>query len=254
MGPVSQAAELLAAARHAVVLTGAGISTPSGIPDFRSPASGLWEHADPDVVASLASFRRNPQAFYEWLRPLLQVAIQARPNPAHRALVAMERLGLVQTVITQNIDGLHQLAGSRHVLELHGNLRQAVCLDCCRPTPADRLIAGLLAAGGAPPCPHCGGTLKPDVVLYGEMLPAGVLQEAEAEAMACDLMLVVGSSLTVVPASLLPQVAVRHGARLIMVNRTPTELDCRADVVLRDDVAQALPAVAEACAGSRHKR
>ena len=244
---MERAAALVAAAQHGVILSGAGISTPSGIPDFRSPASGLWRRSEPEAVASLDSFCRNPQAFYTWLRPLLLKIAQASPNPAHQAVARLESQGRVQAVITQNIDGLHQQAGSRRVLELHGRLRQATCLHCGRHTPTEGLIDAFLATGSVPACPHCRGLLKPDVVLYGEQLPADVLQEAEAQAQACDLMLVAGSSLSVVPASLLPRWATSHGARLIIVNRTPTGLDARADVVLRDDLALVLPAIAQAC-------
>lgn len=244
---IERAGALLSSARHAVALTGAGISTPSGIPDFRSAASGLWRQADPMVVASLAGFRRSPAAFYDWLRPLAGQVARAEPNPAHRALAALERAGRLQAVITQNIDGLQQRAGSRRVLELHGHLRTATCLQCRRQTATEGLLDAFLASGEVPHCVHCGGVLKPDVVLFGEFLPLDVLQAAEAEAAACDLVLVVGSSLTVAPASLLPEVAVERGARLVIVNRERTDLDGRADVVLHEDVAEALPALAAAC-------
>ncbi len=244
---VAQAASLIAAARHAVALTGAGISTPSGIPDFRSPTSGLWQQADPMVVASLAGFRRDPAAFYRWLLPLARQMVEARPNPAHQALAALERAGRLAAVITQNIDGLHQTAGSQRVLELHGQARTATCLRCRTQAPTEQALLAFVATGEVPHCPACGGVLKPDVVLYGELLPVSVLQEAEREAAACDLMLVAGSSLAVTPASLLPETALEHGARLIIVNREATHLDRRAEVALHEDVAAALPAIARAC-------
>lgn len=244
---VERAAALLRSARRAVALTGAGISTPSGIPDFRSPASGLWEQADPMVVASIQGFRRNPQAFYDWLRPLVRQMLEAAPNPAHRALAGLEQNGLLRAVITQNIDGLHQRAGSRRVLELHGHVRTATCVRCGSKVPAGPLIGQLVTSREVPRCGRCGGALKPDVVLFGEMLPGDVLEEAEKEAEACDVMLVAGSSLTVAPASLLPEMALGHGARLVIVNRDPTDLDRAAEVVLHEDVAEALPAIARAC-------
>lgn len=244
---VERIARLVVTARHVVVLTGAGISTPSGIPDFRSPTDGLWQQANPEVVASLDGFRRNPQAFGAWLRPLAQKIMLAQPNPAHHALAELEKAGLVRTIITQNIDGLHQRAGSHRVLELHGHLRQATCLRCRRRTPTARLLEAFVASGEVPLCRHCGGVLKLDVVLFGETLPVDVLQEAQEEALACDLMWVAGSSLTVAPAALLPQWAVDRGARLVIVNRTATDLDARADVLLGEDVAEALPAIAAAC-------
>lgn len=239
-------AGLVAQGERVVVLTGAGISTPSGIPDFRSPHVGLWQRVDPGVVASIEGFRRDPEGFYAWLRPLVQKIMLAEPNPAHRALAALERAGRVHTIVTQNIDGLHQKAGSRHVLELHGHLRQATCQRCHRQVPTVRLIDAFLARGEVPRCPQCTGILKPDIVLFGELLPAGVLQQAEDEARKCDLMWVVGSSLTVAPASLLPRIALGHGARLIVMNRTATDFDGFADVVLRGDVAEVLPTVAAA--------
>lgn len=244
---IERAATLLRSARHAVALTGAGISTPSGIPDFRSPASGLWQQADPMVGASIYGFRRSPQAFYDWLRPLVRQVLEARPNLAHVALARLEHDGRLRAVITQNIDGLHQRAGSRRVLELHGHTRTATCLRCGRKVPAEPLIAEVLASPAVPRCRECGGALKPDVVLFGEMLPLDVLEEAEREARACDVMLVAGSSLTVAPASLLPEMAREHGARLVIVNREPTGLDRSAEVVLHADVAEALPAIAQAC-------
>jgi len=245
---VDQAARLVVAARRVVVLTGAGISTPSGIPDFRSPREGLWQQADPEEVASLEAFRCSPQAFCAWLRPLLAQIVPARPNPAHEALAALERAGRVRTIITQNIDGLHQKAGSQRVLELHGHLRQATCLRCHHQTPTAGLLERFLDTGEVPRCPRCDGVLKPDIVLYGELLPPDVLREAEEEAMDCDLMWVVGSSLSVAPASLLPQWAIDHGARLLIVNRAATPLDGQAEVVIRADVAQVLPDIARACA------
>jgi NAD-dependent deacetylase len=173
--------------------------------------------------------------------------VQAQPNPAHLSLAALQRAGLVRTIVTQNIDGLHQRAGARRVLELHGHLRRATCLQCRHRLPASGLLQAILATAAVPRCPRCGGLVKPDVILFGEVLPAGVLRKAERETLASDLVWVIGSSLTVVPASLLPSRALDNGARLIVVNRTPTPLDHRAEVVLRDDVAQALPAIAAVC-------
>lgn len=242
---LARAAELLRGARCAVALSGAGISTPSGIPDFRSPGAGLWEHADPFIVASLSGFRRRPQAFYDWVRPLARRIVQAQPNPAHRALAQLEAAGRLRAIVTQNIDGLHQRAGSQCVHEVHGHLRTATCLRCRRQVPAGGLLAALLAEGGAMPGRTCGGTLKPDVVLFGELLPADVWAAAEAVVDRCDVLLAVGSSLEVAPVSGLPLRAVGHGARLIIVNREPTALDDLADVVIRGDVAAVLPALVE---------
>ncbi len=243
---VSRAAELIGQSRHAIALTGAGISTPSGIPDFRSPGSGLWENADPSVVASIDGFRRNPRAYYEWRRPLLTTVRNARPNAAHVALSELERRELLHAVITQNIDGLHQRAGSRRVLEVHGRGHELICLECRQVVEDDDQIAASLALGEVPLCPGCGGLLKPNVVLFGELLPLDVLAKVDAEMRRCDLVIVVGSSLEVYPACLWPEQAVQRGARAIIVNYQPTYLDDMADVSIHEDVAQVLPAIVEA--------
>jgi len=172
---IERAAQLILHARHTVALTGAGHSTPSGIPDFRSPGSGLWEKVNPMAVASIFVFRLQPQAFYDWIRPLVRLMLNAKPNPAHRALAEMEEMGLLQAVITQNIDGLHQRAGSRRVLELHGHMREATCIRCYKVVPARALINKFLADGQVPVCEDCGGVMKPNVILFGEQLPVRVL-------------------------------------------------------------------------------
>jgi NAD-dependent deacetylase len=241
---VRRAADMLRGANAAVALSGAGISTPSGIPDFRSPRSGLWEHVDPYAVASVFGFRQHPEAFYGWIRPLARTILEASPNPAHVALARLEADGTLRSVVTQNIDGLHQRAGSRRVHELHGHLRRATCVNCGRCVSADGLIAGLVECNEIPRC-ACGGVLKPDVVLFGEMLPADVWAAAERDVDACDLLLVAGSSLEVVPASDLPLRAAGHGARIIIVNYEPTAMDDLADLVIHEDVADVLPRVAD---------
>lgn len=235
------ARELIHASPYTVALTGAGISTPSGIPDFRSPGSGLWEHADPMEVASQAVFRYHPERFYDWIRPLVQGWTNSTPNPAHWALARLEKAERLQCVVTQNIDDLHQAAGSSRVLQIHGNLREAVCLNCFTLHGADSLMRWLGQPRGVPRCDLCGGVLKPNVILFGEQLSQSLLQQARREFSKARLALVVGSSLEVTPAATLPLEALEHGAHLIIVNRLPTYLDSRADVVLRGDVAEVLP-------------
>ena len=244
---IERATNLLRRSRHAVALTGAGISTPSGIPDFRSPEVGLWEQSDPMASASIQVFRRDPQAFYDWLRPLAEVSLQADPNPAHRALARLEQAGVLKTVVTQNIDGLHQRAGSENVVELHGDMREAACTSCGRTYRADQFIDDLLEAGEVPRCPECGGVLKPNIVLFGEQLPTGAIELAFEQANQADVLLVAGSSLEVTPASMIPRTAYESGADVIVVNLTPTYIDRVAEVVIRADVAEALPRIAEAC-------
>ncbi len=243
------ASQLLLESRSTVVLTGAGISTPSGIPDFRSPGSGLWEFVDPADVASIWGFRADPARFYRWIRPLAAKMQAAQPNPAHRALAQLEELGLVHTIVTQNIDDLHTQAGSRRVLHLHGQTQQAVCLECGQSQPAQELWQSLLQGQeSVPRCPACGGLVKPDVVLFGEALPPALLAEAQQAVLRCDLMVVAGSSLEVMPAADLPLLAKRRGARLLILNLGHTLADSRADLVIREDLAVSLPAIAALCA------
>lgn len=239
------AAELLRAARRAVVLTGAGLSTPSGIPDFRSEGTGLWSRDEPMEVASLSTFRTAPERFYRWFRPLARQIYEARPNPAHESLAVLEASGRLQTVITQNIDVLHQKAGSQHVIELHGTLRTLTCSQCFHQYDSAAHILQFSETGVIPCCERCGAVLKPDIILFGEQLPHRPWLEAQRAARQCDLMLVAGSSLEVLPVAGLPMQALDRGAHLIIINNSPTYLNVRADLVLLEDVAQTLPAIAE---------
>lgn len=240
---LEKAAHLFRNARLIVALTGAGFSTPSGIPDFRSKGTGLWEREDPMQVASLTAFREHPDRFYAWLHGLSTSIWKAEPNPAHHALSSLERSGVVKAVITQNIDGLHQQAGSMNVYELHGSMRTMTCTRCHAPYSTEAFFKPFVEDGILPRCPTCQGLLKPNIVLFEEMLPVETWNKAEAYCKTCDLILVSGSSLEVIPASQLPLQAVEHGARLIINNRTPTYLDPYADVILRDDLAQVIPAL-----------
>ena len=167
---IEQIAQLIAQAHNVVAMTGAGISTPSGIPDFRSPTSGLWDQFDPFTVASIVSFRQNPRHFYDWIRPLAPLLHQAKPNPAHYALAALEQADKLSAVITQNIDGLHQKAGSKTIYELHGHLREVTCIRCYHVQKSDRIFAQFIKDGEVPKH-DCGGVFKPNVILFGEQLP-----------------------------------------------------------------------------------
>jgi len=237
------AAQLLYAAHSAVALTGAGISTPSGIPDFRSPKSGLWEGIDPLVVASIYGFRQDPQAFYNWIYPLTKLTLEAQPNPAHYALATLEAQGKLQAVITQNIDMLHTRAGNHVVKELHGQFREATCTHCFTVFLAEPIIRQFLLDHEVPHCPHCGGVIKPNVILFGEQLPIQQLLAAQDFARKADLILVVGTSLEVAPASELPMLALRNGAKMIIINLEPTHLDHAATVVIHDNAAEVLPEI-----------
>ena len=242
---ISETVDLICSSQYIVALSGAGISTASGIPDFRSPGSGLWNKVNPYVVASIYAFRLRPKAFYDWLRPIAVKMQEAQPNPAHRALARLEQMGLLRVVITQNVDGLHQRAGSQRVLELHGDSRQATCMKCGRVSPTESLIERFIESSEVPRCQGCRGVMKPNVVLFGELLPARTLLEAEAEAEACDLMLVVGSSLLIAPASELPLTAHRSGAKLVIINAQPTPVDSCASAVIREDLTAVLPRIVD---------
>jgi NAD-dependent deacetylase len=240
--PICQIAEWLAAARAAVVLTGAGISTESGIPDFRSP-QWVWARSRP---VEFDEFLRSPAARYEYWR---QKAVSHRefssaaPNAAHEVLARWEQAGRIRAVITQNIDGLHQQAGSRRVLELHGTARDVVCLECGERQAAEPWVARFLADDAVPSCPRCGGLLKHATISFGQALPAEVLAEATRLAQQADVFLVLGSSLVVYPAAGLPLLAHRHGARLVILNQTETPLDAAAAIVLREKLGAVLPAI-----------
>ncbi len=242
---ILKAAKLLAEAKNAVVLTGAGISTPSGIPDFRTPGKGMWEFVDPVEVASIWSYKEQPQRFYKWIQPLLAKIKHARPNAAHQAIAELEKIGVLKWVITQNVDSLHQQAGSKNVLEIHGHIRTATCLKCGYKMPTEELWP-MVEKGEVPRCPKCGGLMKPDVVLFGELLPPEALIRAQEAAMFADVMLVAGSSLEVMPAADLPHLAKRSGGKLIIVNLNPTTTDYLADVVIHGDAADILPRLTKA--------
>ena len=235
------AAEIIRSCSNAVVLTGAGMSTPSGIPDFRSPQSGLWEKFDPFEVASLNAFRYHPEKFFNWLRPLARHIQSAQPNPAHMGLARLEQAGFVTTIITQNFDRLHQRAGSRNVLEVHGSLHTLTCTNCYRQQESIDFIQAYVNRGEIPHCPLCKGILKPDVILFGEQLPVQIWLKAQKSIAGCDLLIVAGSSLEVLPVAGLPMRAVENGAHLIVLNQSETYIDIRADLVLSDNVAITIP-------------
>lgn len=241
---IEQAVHLIRKANNIVAMSGAGISTPSGIPDFRSADSGLWEQVDPMAVASIFAFQQNPQQFYKWIRPLARTLFEARPNPAHYALVALEEQGKLKAVITQNIDNLHQKAGTKTIYELHGHLREVTCLECHQVKDATPIMEKLIQDGEIPRH-DCGGIFKPNVIFFGESLPVREYVAAQEATRQADLMLVTGSSLEVAPASDLPALALRSGAGLIIINHQPTYLDDRADVVIQAELAEILPRLVE---------
>ena len=238
-------AELFRKSKRAVVLTGAGISTPSGIPDFRSEGSGLWSRDEPLEVASLLTFRTHPEKSYAWFRPLVRQIFEAIPNAAHRALAELEKAGYLHSVLTQNIDMLHEKAGSMHVVELHGTLRTLSCTQCFQQVDSMPYLKPFIEQGTLPHCPYCDALLKPDVILFGEQLPQKAWLEAQRESRTCDLMVVAGSSLEVMPVAGLPMQALDRGAHLVIINNVPTYLNVRADAAIQENVSDIIPAIAE---------
>jgi NAD-dependent deacetylase len=243
-------AELLCASRRAVALTGAGISVPSGIPDFRSPGTGLWANVDPMEVAHIEVFRRDPERFWHFYGARFASLRGKRPNGAHRALAELERRGLLQTVITQNIDGLHRAAGTEDLIEVHGTIATSSCGRCGARHELEDVRERLAAAADGVPRCDCGEALKPDVVLFGELLPEAALARASALAAGADLLLCVGSSLEVYPVAQLPQLTLSAGGRVALVTMGPTPYDRDAEVKLTGDVVAELEAVLEEAAAS----
>jgi NAD-dependent deacetylase len=229
-----------------VVLTGAGVSTESGIPDFRSP-TGIWAEFDPLEYASLDAFRRDPAKIWRFYAPRFAMLTEAEPNAAHRALADLEGRGLVQAVVTQNIDLLHERAGSREVVEVHGSIRTSTCPACGAVYGLDEVVE-LLDATGAPECRGCGAVLKPDVVFFGEQLPAAAIDRAYALAREAELLLVVGSTLEVWPVAELPLVTLDAGGSVAIVNRGPTAMDAKADLKIEGSAGETLELVAAALA------
>ena len=226
--------DLVMGASFPVAFTGAGISTESGIPDYRSPGTGTWEQMDPSVV-SLDGFYADPAKYYRYALEMYPIRSKAGPNQAHSLLATLEAKELVQGVITQNVDGLHHKAGSRRVYELHGSLREAECLNCGVTYPMDEIMERVKGGEIPPLCTGCNGRLlKPKAVFFGEELPQNTWQEAMALVEKSDLLIVIGSSLQVSPANLLPNVIIRSGGKLIIINLMPTPYDEYATLLIRE--------------------
>ena len=242
---VERLAGLVREAGSTVALTGAGISVPSGIPDFRSPGTGLWEKVDPMEVAHIDVFRREPERFWRFYGDRFSSLRDCQPNGAHRALVELEERGLLDGVITQNIDMLHRRAGTRELVEVHGSIAESRCLDCGAHYPLEEARARLERDGGVPEC-DCGRSLKPDVVLFGELLPEAAMERATTLAAGADLLLCVGSSLEVYPVAGLPGLTLRAGGRIALVTQGPTPYDADAAVKLDGDVEHELQALVAA--------
>ena len=239
---IDELVDALQSSRHVVVLTGAGASTEAGLPDWRGPA-GMWKQWSPTQMASLSAMQQNPVEFYQFYRYRLSKLRGAVPGPTQRALAALEAAGKIHCIITQNIDRLHQAAGSRNVIEVHGSLDTAVCVKCGREYSPEVLDVDVETADDVPRCDTCGGYLKPGIVLFEEPLPQDAIAAAFAESERADLFMVVGSSLEVGPVNMLPARAAHAGARLAIVNLSETHLDWMANWLIREKAGVVLTEV-----------
>lgn len=243
MAPTPSLRDCLLRAESAVAFTGAGISTESGIPDFRSPG-GVWSRHRPVMYDEFVASREARIRYWKMRIEAYRDFAQAQPNEGHRALARLEESGRLRAVITQNIDGLHQIAGSRRVIELHGTARLVSCIGCGREWPPEVVHARIEAGDEAPDCEGCGNPLKSKTISFGQMMPAEAMGEAEQLCREADLCLAIGSSLVVEPAASLPRLAKQFGAALVIINRDPTPLDEDADLVLRQSIGATLRALA----------
>jgi len=244
---VERLADLLGQSRRAVALTGAGVSVPSGIPDFRTPETGLWANVDPMEVAHIDVFERDPERFWSYYRTRFETLGDKEPNRAHAALAELERRGLIEGVITQNIDRLHRAAGSENVIEVHGSIETSSCTRCATAFELEE-VDDLFDGRGVAICSSCGGAVKPDVVLFGELLAESTMARATELAERADLMLCVGSSLVVHPVAGLPQLTLGGGGRLAIVSKGETPYDDAAELKLDGEVDEELDALVAALA------
>ncbi len=247
IGDVERLAELIRQSSRTVALTGAGISVPSGIPDFRTPETGLWAKVDPMEVAHIDVFERDPARFWSYYGPRFQSLGDKRPNAAHEALAELERRGLLAGVITQNIDRLHSAAGSREVVEVHGSMETSSCRDCRASYGIDEMDA-LFDAHGVAVCSACAGPVKPDVVLFGELLPESAMARAQELAAGAELLICAGSSLAVYPVAGLPGLTLERGGKLAIVTKGPTPYDAEAMLKLEGEIDAELRALLAALA------
>ncbi|MBD3256101.1 MAG: NAD-dependent protein deacylase [Candidatus Lokiarchaeota archaeon] len=242
---IKQAAKLILDAEHVIVLTGAGVSTESGIPDFRGEG-GIWEKYKPEIYGNIQAFLKDPSKFWQMAEKVAPKLFSAEPNPGHAALAELEDLDLINAVITQNIDELHQKAGSVIVYEVHGNINRFNCFGCRASYTKKQVMRKLKKEKKYPPvCDMCGAPLKPSVVLFGESLPTFEIYQSQALAEKSDVMLIAGSSLSVAPVSELPNYTLSAGGKLIIVNDRPTHMDERAEIVIRHKTGTVLPLIVE---------
>jgi len=240
---IKQITKILLDSKHAIALTGAGISTESGIPDFRGEG-GIWEKYEADIYGNIQAFLRDPSKFWEMAKKVAPMLFSAKPNEGHIALAELEKLDIIKAIITQNIDGLHQKAGSIIVYEVHGNINRFDCYGCRGSYTKEEIIRKLKKNKEYPPlCEVCSAPLKPSVVLFGESLPTFELYQSQALAQKCDIMLIVGSSLCVAPTSDLPLFTLKEKGKLIIINDKTSHLDDRAEIVLNHKIGTVLPLI-----------
>ena len=245
--PVNVLSDLILESKMIIVFTGAGVSTESGIPDFRSPG-GIWSRYDPEEF-TIQKFLSNPESRKTHWKMLTEAGLttEAKPNPAHYAIAELHQLGKLDCVITQNVDNLHQKAGvpEDRVFELHGNMQRAVCLSCHKHFPLKEVLQRIEEGEEVPDCPYCHGILKPDAVFFGESLPQATLAEASRRSRSCDLLIVVGSTLVVYPAAYIPMYAKEAGAKLVIVNLSETPMDRYATIIIRSKAGEAMSKIME---------
>ncbi len=242
---IAKFADLILVSKNIVALTGAGMSTESGIPDFRSPGTGLWTKVDPDEFASIHSYVSSTSKNLKLMLEMGTTIFRAKPNKGHKALTQLQKMGKLKGVLTQNIDGLHSKARTKNVVELHGTANESKCLRCKRVYPITTLINQVLRGKNSPTCEECGGLLKPNAIFFGEPLESAVLRKADEMIADLDLMIVLGSSLLVYPVAFYPHKAIAAGAKLAIINIQPTEMDHQAEVVIHDKIGNVLPQIIE---------
>ncbi len=241
---IYEAAKLLLNSNDAIVLTGAGVSTESGIPDFRGE-NGIWEKYKPEIYAQITNFIKDPSKFWELAEKIAPTLFNAEPNPGHLALSELEKIDLIKAIITQNVDELHQKAGSIIVYEVHGNINRFNCIGCRASYEKKQILRKIKKEKNSPTCDICAAPLKPSVVLFGESLPTFEIYQSKALSQKADVMLIAGSSLSVAPVCDLPLYTLREGGKLIIVNDQPTHLDDKAEIVIHNKTGIILPLIVQ---------
>lgn len=242
---VERLAELILNSENIVALTGAGISTESGIADFRSPGTGLWERVDPNEFASIDSYVSNTEKNLKFMLEMGMQIFKSKPNKGHKTLTKLQKLGKLKGILTQNIDGLHKRAKSKGVIELHGTAHEAICMRCQKIFPITDMINQVLKGNNSPSCEICNGLLKPNAIFFGEPLHSKALMAAEEMIADCDLLLVLGSSLLVYPVAFYPRKILQNGGKLAIINIQNTDMDCHAEVVIHEKIGDVLPNVVD---------